>query len=245
MRGYGQYCPVALGSEIFAERWTPIIIRNLMLGCSRFGTILEGAPGLPRSVLSQRLRHLQTAGVVIRTPAHGGPSYELTPAGRELGDVCLALGAWATRWRDARPADLDPYLALWMLANLIQPDELPRARVVVRFDLTDRSRPNHYWLVADHTDSEICAEFPGFDEDGVVRSDTGWLIRWHTGRVTLSAAIKSGGIQVDGPRWLLRLLSDWGKLSPFASIAASGEPRSSESAASRVARPVPGGRAAS
>ncbi|HEY5784844.1 MAG TPA: helix-turn-helix domain-containing protein [Microlunatus sp.] len=220
MRGYGQYCPVALGAEIFAERWTPIIIRNLMLGCHRFGEILDGAPGLPRSVLSQRLHHLGTAGVIVRTrTTGGGPSYELTPAGRELGDVCLALGAWAARWRETRPVDLDPYLALWMLARLIDPRALPRARVVVRFDLTDRAKPNRYWLVADRTDSEICAEFPGFDEDGIVVADADWLIRWHTGRVRLSTAIEDGGIQVNGPPWLLRLLTTWGALSPYASIA--------------------------
>jgi len=223
MRGYGQYCPVALGAEIFAERWTPIIIRNLMLGCHRFGEILDGAPGLPRSVLSQRLHHLGTAGVIVRTrTTGGGPIYELTPAGRELGDVCLALGAWAARWRETRPVDLDPYLALWMLARLIEPRALQRARVVVRFDLTDRAKPNRYWLVADRTDSEICAEYPGFDEDGIVVTDADWLIRWQTGRVRLSTAIEDGNIQVNGPPWLLRLLTTWGALSPYASIARAG-----------------------
>ena len=216
MRGYGQYCPVALGAEVFAERWTPIIVRNLMLGCDRFGAILEGAPGLPRSVLSQRLRHLESEGIVVRLPTESGPSYRLTQAGHELGDVCLALGDWAARWRDARPVDLDPYLALWMLAQLVDPTELPRDRVVVRFELTDRVQPNRYWIVADRHDAEVCAEFPGFPEDGVVTTDADWLIRWHTGRVTLSAALRAGGMELVGPRWLSRLLGDWGRLSPFA-----------------------------
>lgn len=220
MRGYGQYCPVALGAEIFAERWTPIIVRNLMLGCDRFGQILEGAPGLPRSILSQRLRHLRATGVVHRVVTPDGPSYRLTEAGRELGEVCLALGAWAARWREARPVDLDPYLALWMLARLIDPDTLPRERVVVRIDLTDGSRPNRYWVVANRREAEVCAEFPGYAEDGVLTTDATWLVRWHTGRTTLPAAIRAGGIALEGPRWLTRLLTAWGRLSPFASVAA-------------------------
>lgn len=222
MRGYGQYCPVALGAEVFAERWTPIIVRNMMIGCHRFGEILDGAPGLPRSVLSGRLRRLEAAGVVSRELTPTGPTYHLTPAGRELGDVCLSLGAWAARWRDASPIDLDPYLALWMLSRLIDPRSLPRARIVVRFDLTDRAAPNRYWLVAARTGAEVCAEFPGFAEDGVVTADTGWLIRWHTGRVTLPAGMRAGGLRLDGPPWLARVLTEWGRLSPFADITPHG-----------------------
>lgn len=219
MHGYGQYCPVALGAEIFAERWTPIILRNLMIGCDRFGQILDGAPGLPRSVLSQRLRHLEASGVVTRLSTDTGPSYRLTEAGHELAEVGLALGAWAARWREARPADLDPYLALWMLARLVDPGSLPRDRVTIRFDLTDASRPNRYWVVADRTGTEVCAEFPGFEENGVMITDAAWLVRWHTGRVPIRSAIKAGGIVVDGPRWVIRMLSAWGALSPFAPIA--------------------------
>jgi DNA-binding HxlR family transcriptional regulator len=97
--GYGQYCPVALGAEVFAQRWTPIILRNLLVGCERFGDILAGAPGLPRSVLAQRLRRLERDGIVSRSAS----SYRLTACGQELAQVCLALGAWGARWRETRP----------------------------------------------------------------------------------------------------------------------------------------------
>ena len=111
MDGYGQFCPIALGAEVFAERWTPIILRNLMVGCERFGEILAGAPGLPRSVLSTRLRRLERVGVVQRTVRAGAPCYRLTACGTELTQVCLALGAWGARWREVRPEHRDPYLA--------------------------------------------------------------------------------------------------------------------------------------
>src|SRR5262249_59333149 len=64
VRTYGQYCPIARGAEIFAERWTPLIIRNLYLGCETFGAILEGAPGLSRTLLAQRLEQLERLGIV-------------------------------------------------------------------------------------------------------------------------------------------------------------------------------------
>src|SRR5688500_8387010 len=118
MRGYGQYCPIALAAEVFAQRWTPIIIRNLYLGCGHFGDILDGAPGLPRSVLAQRLRTLERDGVVSRTTSGRGTWYALTDMGIELNEVCLALGVWGARWREAQPADQDPYLSLWIMSRL-------------------------------------------------------------------------------------------------------------------------------
>ena len=153
----GQYCPIALGAEIFAERWTPIIIRNLHLGCRRFGEILDGAPGLPRSVLAHRLRTLEQHGVVVGSRRGRATAYELTDCGRELAEVCLSLGAWGARWREAQPEAQDPYLALWTVCRLLDPTTLPRPRIVVRFDLTDDRRPNRYWLVLDRTGNEVAA----------------------------------------------------------------------------------------
>jgi DNA-binding HxlR family transcriptional regulator len=216
MRGYGQYCPLALAAEIFAERWTPIIIRNLSLGCSRFNEILDGAPGLPRSVLSQRLRMLEHAGVVLRTQDGRSTSYELSTSGLELAQVCLALGAWGARWRDVSPEDQDPYLALWTLSRMIAVDSLPRDRVVVQFDITGRAAPNRYWLVLTTGGNEVCVKPPGFTEDGVVTTDTASLVRWYAGEITLAAAQRAGGMSVAAPTWLTRQLAGWGRLSPYA-----------------------------
>ncbi|HEY7272010.1 MAG TPA: helix-turn-helix domain-containing protein [Actinoplanes sp.] len=212
MRSYGQYCPIALAAEVFAQRWTPIIIRNLHLGCGGFNAILDGAPGLPRSVLSQRLRELRRAGVV----AHDGAGWSLTASGRDLAEVCLAMGAWGARWRTARPEDQDPYLALWMLSRLIDPATLPRPRIVVAFEVTDRRPPNRFWLVLAATGNEVCAQSPGFEEDGQVRTDTAHLVRWYASEIALAAAQRDGGMAVTGPRWLERQLAAWGRLNPYA-----------------------------
>jgi DNA-binding HxlR family transcriptional regulator len=218
VEGYGQYCPVALGAEVFAQRWTPIILRNLMVGCTHFGQILDGAPGLGRSILSQRLRQLERDGVVERHGAGRRTSYHLTAAGSELADVCLALGAWAARWRDIQPEHHDPYLVLWMLARLVDRTELGRTRVVVRFELTDGSVPRTYWVVAGAPETEVCATDPGYVEDGVVVTDARWLVLWLTGRVDLGHAQRAGGMVVCGPPWLVRTLAGWGRLSPFADV---------------------------
>ncbi|GID92455.1 winged helix-turn-helix transcriptional regulator [Amorphoplanes digitatis] len=216
MRGYGQYCPLALAAEVFAERWTPIIIRNLSLGCTHFNEILDGAPGLSRSVLSQRLRLLERTGVVGRTRTGRSTAYGLTVSGRELAGVCLALGAWGARWRQVRPEDQDPYLALWTLSRMIDPATLPRPRVVVLFHITGHRAPNRFWLVLAATGNEVCVSAPGYPEDGQVTTDVAGLVRWYAGEATLGAVQRAGGMAVRAPGWLVRELAGWGALSPYA-----------------------------
>jgi DNA-binding HxlR family transcriptional regulator len=218
MRSYGQYCPIALAAEVFAQRWTPIIIRNLYLGCVHFVDILDGAPGLPRSVLSQRLRSLERDGVISRTTSGRGTGYALTEMGYELSDVCLALGVWGARWREAQPADQDPYLALWTMSRLIDPASLPRSRVVVRFDVYRARGATRFWLLLDRTGNEVCVHSPGFPDDGVVTTDTSSLVRWYAGQLSLDAARAGGGMTVAGPPWLERELARWGRLSPYAGV---------------------------
>jgi len=139
VKTYGQYCPIVRGAEIFANRWTPVIVRNLLLGCETFGEIRAGAPGISRTLLSQRLRDLERAGIVERRPgANGrGAIYALTEAGAELQGVCDALGTWGARWLEAAPEHLDAGVVLWSLCRQIDVGALPDSRLVVRFDLSD------------------------------------------------------------------------------------------------------------
>jgi DNA-binding HxlR family transcriptional regulator len=224
VEGYGQFCPIALGSEVFAERWTPIILRNLMVGCDRFGEILAGAPGLPRSVLSARLRRLERDGVVERSLVAGTPCYRLTACGAELAQVCVALGIWGARWREVRPEHLDPYLALWTLSTLVSPDALPQPRVVVRFDVHPHPAPNRYWLVVAPSEREVCVHDPGFGDDAVVATDPATLVSWISGRLSLGHAQQANTMSVTGPPWSVRMLAAWGTLSPFASITPAHAP---------------------
>jgi DNA-binding HxlR family transcriptional regulator len=224
VRSYGQYCPIALAAEVFAQRWTPIIIRNMKLGCVHFGDILDGAPGLPRSVLSQRLRSLERDGVVARTSHGHATDYALTDMGRELGEFCTALGVWGARWREVQPANQSPYLALWILSRLIDPASLPRPRVVVRFDVRGSRTPDRFWLLLDRMGNEVCAQVPGFPDDAVVTTDTSTLIRWCAGQLALVDALAGGGMTVAASPWLERELARWGALNPYGGIEPAPTP---------------------
>ena len=114
MRTYGQYCPIARTSELLAERWTPIIIRNLLTGCRTFSELLQGAPGISKALLAQRLELLAAHGILIRQPSPSGRGghYTLTDKGRELRAVTDAMGAWGARWLELEPHHIDGGLRL-------------------------------------------------------------------------------------------------------------------------------------
>jgi DNA-binding HxlR family transcriptional regulator len=219
VRTYGQYCPIARGAEIFAERWTPLIIRNLHLGCGSFSKILEGAPGLSRTLLSQRLRQLEELGVVNSPPkADGrGHHYELTSAGRELFTVCQSLGEWGARWLEIAPENLDPFVALWSMCNALRHDRLPDRRVVIRFDFTGRPRSERYWVLIELGDTEICKTYPG-PEDLYITAEAEAFVKWHAGQLTWADATREGRIQLDGPPSLVRAFPTWNARSMFAHI---------------------------
>jgi DNA-binding HxlR family transcriptional regulator len=239
MEGYGQYCPIARGAEIFATRWTPVILRNLLLGCRTFTEIHAGAPGIPRSVLSERLAMLERHGVIERAPSPRGRGslYALTKMGSELGAVCDALGTWGARWLETAPEHLAPYIVLWALCTALSNRELPERRIVARFDIPD-SEEKHFWLVVERPKPELCIKFPGYEEDLIVVTTAAWLTKWHTGRLTLGQAIHARVFEVTGTRELIRTLAGWGGLSRFAHISppADGKP----GRVSRGLKPPPG-----
>jgi DNA-binding HxlR family transcriptional regulator len=220
VRTYGQYCPIARGAEIFAERWTPLIVRNLYLGCGSFSEVLEGAPGLSRTLLAQRLRQLERVGIVEATPKPDGRGhkYELTPAGRELFAVCQSLGEWGARWLEIAPENLDPFVALWSMCNALRRDRLPDRRVVIRFDFTGRPRRERYWLLIELGDTEICKTYPGVDEDLYVTAEAEAFVRWHAGQLTWAQATAGGRIHLDGPSSLVRAFPTWNARSMFAHV---------------------------
>ena len=226
MRTYGQYCPIARGAEIFAERWTPLIIRNLYLGCGGFGEILEGAPGLSRTLLSQRLKQLERAGVVASVPRSDGRGhhYRLTTAGHDLFTVCQSLGEWGARWLEIGPRHIDPFVALWSMCNALRQDRLPDRRVVIRFDFTGRPRRERYWLLIELGDTEICKTSPGLDEDLCVTADAESFVKWHAGQLSWAQATREDRIHVDGPSSLARAFPTWNARSMFAHIRPAFRP---------------------
>jgi len=213
MRTYGQYCPIARAAEVFAERWTPLIVRNIHAGCGTYGEILAGAPGLSHTLLTQRLRHLTKVGIITSTPKAGGRGvrYTLTEAGGELWPVLLALGAWGERWVELRDEHTNPRFLLWTWATTyLAHANLPDRRVVVRFEVSDRPPGERaIWLVVRPTDAEVCTKPPGYDDDLMVQTTTMTLARWHTKKIEWAEALRSGRIRVTGPRALARMLPTW------------------------------------
>jgi DNA-binding HxlR family transcriptional regulator len=215
MRSYGQYCPIARASEVLAERWSLIILRNIViLGCRTFNEIAAGVPGLSRGLLSKRLRELERAGVIEIRPKPDGPGsiYQPTEAGRELSEVMGALQRWGSKWAELTPEQAHPGVVLWMWATFfLDRDRLPQQRVLVRFDYpTLRGPGSRSWLLIERGDAEICETYPGGEEHlVVVVNDPVAFARWHLGEMEWGHALRSAAIELRGSRRLARALPTW------------------------------------
>ncbi|HEX6140914.1 MAG TPA: helix-turn-helix domain-containing protein [Candidatus Limnocylindria bacterium] len=227
MEGYGQFCPIALGAEIFAQRWTPLILRELLLGSHRFSELQRGVPRISRNLLVQRLGALEKAGIIERRPRvdRRGYDYYPTPAGEELRPVVHALGAWGYRWaaRKLRPENLDARLLMWFLRRSIKVDRLPAHRVVTRFDFhapdlsPGRSKhPESFWLVLDRPEVELCLSDPGHEVDLTVRADVSALTRVYLGHLSLLTTLRDGSVELIGRRALRAGFHAWLGISGFA-----------------------------
>jgi DNA-binding HxlR family transcriptional regulator len=205
VRSHDQYCPVAKAAEALGDKWSLLMVRELLHGVNRFNQFERSLPGISRSVLAQRLRQLERAGVVQRRADPDGRTveYHLTDAGRELHEVVQALGNWAARWilDDPRPSELDPDLLMLWISRHMHRDRLPSRRVVIEFALGSSNR-HHYWLVLQTDEVSLCLKHPGFDPDLLVTADVAALYQVYLGRFSLADALHDDLLQVDGPpRW--------------------------------------------
>jgi DNA-binding HxlR family transcriptional regulator len=222
---YGQYCPVARASEILADRWTPLIVRELLAGIHRFNELDRGLPGISRALLAQRLRRLEETGIVERRPGAdgGGPAYHLTRAGRQLQRVIDVLGGWGARWAfgEPRPRELDPLVLLWWMRRRVHRHRLPDRRVVVQFDFQG-PRGGSFWLVLERSDVSVCVQHPKFEIDLVVTADLAEFYRVWLGRIPLAEATRRGWVRVEGAPALRLGFMRWLAWSPMAPAVRRG-----------------------
>jgi DNA-binding HxlR family transcriptional regulator len=212
MKSYGQYCPMAMALEVLGDRWTLLIVRDLLHGVRRFNDLARGLPGISRALLSQRLRRLESEAIVERRIAASGRliEYHLTAAGLDLLPVAEALVAWGTRWAfsDPRPAHLDPVLLMWWLRGAVQRDRLPAHRVVIQFDFRGACALS-MWLLLERTDVSICLQHPGFDVDVLLSADLAALYLVWGGRSTFAEVLGRDLVTLDGPPALVRAFPAW------------------------------------
>lgn len=224
MTHYGQFCPVAKACEAVAERWTPLLIRELLDGSHRFNEIARGVPLMSRSLLAKRLKELERAGIVERRKLRGQKveEYHLTPAGEELRPIIEGLGVWGQRWvvREVEEEDLDPSLLMWDIRRNLVPAALPDRRFVARFEFTDVRGPRRrWWLIAGAGEADICMTDPGFEVDLQVRVALHALTNYWVGRAEWRDLRRTGGLEIEGPNWLERSLPDWLGRSALAGVA--------------------------
>jgi DNA-binding HxlR family transcriptional regulator len=219
MTHHGDYCPITAGVEILGDRWTPLVIRELMVGASGFNEIHRGIPKISRTLLAQRLRQLERNGLIRReagAPGHAG-SYTLTPAGQALTPIVWAMGHWAAEWVFGEPEDedCDGLSIIWRLHQHAIPPNLPPKRTVLHLVLTGAGAAEG-WLILDPAAVTVCKDDPGYDVDLAVEADTVQLQRWLIGLAPFRELVASGHARLLGPSRLARAFPTWFDTSQFA-----------------------------
>jgi DNA-binding HxlR family transcriptional regulator len=220
MSSYGQFCPVAKAMELLDERWTMLVVRELLLGSKHFNDLRRGLPKMSPTLLSKRLQTLTRAGVVQRTELDGRTSYTLTERGRELNDVVQALSVWGVRWiGELGDADLDPHLLMWDIRRNVPVDGWPRARTVLAFRLSGvAAKTSSWWLMVADGKADICDIDPGYDTAAVVSTDLLTLTRIWRGDVSWKRTLLDGSVKIDGPSSVRRAVPAWLGQSSSAAV---------------------------
>ncbi len=214
MRSYGQFCPIAKAAELFCERWTPLILRDLMAGATRFSQLRRGVPLASPTLLSRRLKQLEAEGIIERRRAASGRgrTYHLTRAGKEFAPIIEGLGVWGQRWsrRDLEKHEINLTLLMWGLETGLKPDAFGSRRCVVALTFTDQpASVRNWWLVNAGGQVELCVKDPGFEVDLYLAATLPDMIRIYRGDLTLARALEQGRIEAHGAAWACRALPRW------------------------------------
>jgi DNA-binding HxlR family transcriptional regulator len=223
---YNQFCPVAMAAEVLGTRWTLVLLRELVAGSTRFNDLRRGLPRMSPALLSKRLKDLELAGVVTRSPVIGEPDvyeYRLTQAGRDLKPVIEAVGVWGQRWIQTEVSleNLDPNLLMWDMRRNIDPKPMPQRRNVIQVIFTDQKEARRNWwlIVEPNREVDLCSVDPGFDVDLYLSTDLRTMTKIWMGYTTIGQVKEQGSLIVTGNKELEHNLRSWLTLSPFAKVA--------------------------
>ena len=223
MRSYGQFCPVAKAAELFCERWTALILRDLAAGATRFSELHRGVPLMSPTLLSRRLKQLEAEGVIERRRSSRGKSwtYHLTAAGEEFVPLVEALGVWGQRWsrRQLAENEIDLGLLLWTLERSVKADAFQARQAVVRLQLSDQPPGKDlWWFVNNNGRCELCLEDPGFEVTLYLASTLPDMIHIVRGDLSLTRALETDRLEAIGSPNARKRLAAWLNLGPLARI---------------------------
>lgn len=212
MKGYGQFCPLAQAAQVLCERWTLLVVRELIAGSTRFNELQRGVPRMSPSLLARRLRQLEEAGVVARRRGKARAAYALTAAGQELRPIVEHFGAWGHRWVHSRldRPDLDAGLLMWDMRRTVDAKQFPQRRVVVQFNYPDAPRgARDWWLISENGETDLCLTDPGYEVDLLIRSPLRTMCAVWTCAMALDEARRRGGLELLGDAQLVRRVPRW------------------------------------
>jgi len=217
---YNQFCPIAKGMEVLGEKWTLLIVRELLMGSTHFNDFQKGLPGISPALLTKRLSSMEQEGLVIRKRIAGQRGFEYLPtsACRELSPVLEQIGIWGMHWarRQLEDEDFDLELLMLYLQRSIQPDNLPGDNTVIHFHFTDVQDYADWWLVVKGDEVDVCVHDPGQDVDIYFSVSVRVMCELWMGDISFRKAIADGKLQLMGPKALTHHVNDWLKPSIFA-----------------------------
>jgi DNA-binding HxlR family transcriptional regulator len=213
MAGYGQFCPVAKATEVIGEKWTLLILRELMLGTTRFNEFQRAISRMSPTLLAKRLRHLEECGIVIRKKLSGqkGYEYRLTAAGKELGPLVEILAVWGMRWVRGQMSDdeLDVELLMWDLRRRLRTEQLPDGETVICVIFDELDKYKNWWMLVDGDVVDLCSEDPGKDVDLYINTSVRTMAEVWKGDRELRTALRDQSVRAHGSRHLIRTMPDW------------------------------------
>ena len=222
MYNYRDFCPIAKAAQVLCERWTILIIRELMDGCTRYSEFQRYLPRISPTLLKDRLRMLEDNGLIIRKKIQGqrGHEYHLTAAGRELEPILINLGAWSLRWiyEGMSEDELNVDSLMRDVAHRIVVDKLPQGKTVLHFRFPDQEKSSEWYLVVEDGKIELCDDNLMIDVDVYFTADLKTMFDVWMGDRSLNAAMDSGDLKVVGPQHYLKTLGSWLGLSVFAGM---------------------------
>lgn len=215
--GYGQFCPVSRALDLLGDRWTLLIVRDLLHDVHHFNEFARGLPRISRGLLAKRLRQLEGCGIVWRTGSGTRVSYEATAAAMELRPVLDELARWGARWALGPPTaeELDPSLLMWWMRLRVLRDRLPEERQVAQFDF-EEVRDRTFWLVMARTDVSVCFDPPPFEVDLFVEGSMVALFEVWAGAAAFEQVLSVGRLRVRAMPWQERAFPTWFARSPGA-----------------------------